>query len=144
MDTAFSRRRKTIWVFSLLLIAGSFYFSYCAYRSRQLNAEPIAFVRHALVKSGINALDFELVKYKTVNGTYPSTQEGLPALVQKWPTSPRPSNFAYMETLPKDPWGHDFVYRFPGVKRTAGYDLFSAGPDGIPDTADDDWGVQRK
>lgn len=42
--------------------------------------------------------------------------------------------------MPKDAWRHDYVYRCPGTKDPNSYDLFSAGPDGKPDTADDDWG----
>jgi general secretion pathway protein G len=42
--------------------------------------------------------------------------------------------------LPKDPWQKDYIYVCPGVKDPSGYDLYSAGPDRKPDTADDDWG----
>jgi general secretion pathway protein G len=45
-----------------------------------------------------------------------------------------------MDDVPKDAWGMVYVYRYPGRKNVGGYDLFSAGPDRIPDTADDDWG----
>jgi hypothetical protein len=38
-----------------------------------------------------------------------------------------------------DPWGHDYVYKNPGVKNAAGYDLYSLGPDGQDGTADDVW-----
>ncbi len=37
-------------------------------------------------------------------------------------------------------WGSDYVYRSPGLKNPGTYDLYSAGPDRIPDTPDDDWG----
>ena len=39
------------------------------------------------------------------------------------------------------PWGSDYVYRSPGLKNPGTYDLYSAGPDRIPDTPDDDWGA---
>jgi hypothetical protein len=42
-----------------------------------------------------------------------------------------------MEDVPKDPYNTPYVYRYPGRKNPASYDLFSAGPDKIPDTADD-------
>ena len=45
-----------------------------------------------------------------------------------------------MEEVPKDAWNTPYIYRYPGQRNPAGYDLFSAGPDKIPDTADDDWG----
>ena len=45
-----------------------------------------------------------------------------------------------MDEVPKDAWGSFYIYRNPGRKNSSGYDLFSAGPDRIPDTGDDDWG----
>ncbi len=45
-----------------------------------------------------------------------------------------------MDDLPKDPWGSNYIYRNPGRKNSSGYDVFSAGPDRIPDTSDDEWG----
>ena len=45
-----------------------------------------------------------------------------------------------MEELPKDAYGSPYVYRYPGRRNPASYDLFSAGVDKIPDTADDEWG----
>src|ERR1041384_227403 len=51
-----------------------------------------------------NALDL----YKLDNGTYPSTDQGLVALVEKPSSSPTPNNWKqYLKSLPKDPWGRD-------------------------------------
>ena len=45
-----------------------------------------------------------------------------------------------MEDLPKDAYNSPYVYRYPGRRNPASYDLFSAGADKLPDTADDEWG----
>lgn len=81
------------------------------------------------VKADIQGIQTMLRSYKETNGSYPDTDQGLNALVPR-----------LMEELPKDAWGAPYVYRCPGQANPLGYDLFSAGPDRIPDTADDDWG----
>ncbi|MFP4351881.1 MAG: type II secretion system major pseudopilin GspG [Puniceicoccaceae bacterium] len=71
-------------------------------------------------------------------GRYPSTDEGLGALVTK-PESvdDRDWHGPYIEELPQDPWNRDYRYRFPGEKNTEGYDVWSTGPDGTSGTSDD-------
>jgi general secretion pathway protein G len=96
---------------------------------------------HLAVTAVIYSIDAELRQYKAMNGFYPTTDQGLQALVTQPATEPRPSHWrqAFRE-YPWDPWRNKFVYRCPGIKNPDTYDLFSAGPDGIADTADDDWG----
>ncbi|MCI4677153.1 type II secretion system major pseudopilin GspG [Rhodoblastus acidophilus] len=67
-------------------------------------------------------------------GRYPTTEEGLAALVRA-PADASAWNGPYIKsaTAPKDPWGHDFVYRAPG--RTGPYEIDSLGPDGKGDAA---------
>jgi general secretion pathway protein G len=77
-------------------------------------------------KGDIQSLRTMLLSYNGSNGNYP---ESLSALVPR-----------LMEELPKDAYGSPYVYRFPGRRNPASYDLFSAGRDRIPDNADDDWG----
>ena len=78
--------------------------------------------RHGHVVGDIRALDRQLETYKSRTGAYPTSLGSL------------------AKERPKDPWRHDYVYKDPGIKRPHGFDLFSAGPDSIPDTPDDDWG----
>ena len=62
---------------------------------------------------------------------YPTTTEGLRALVQK-PTSDSEGwlqPYLSREEVPKDPWGNEYVYRYPGQYNENGYDLYSVGPD---------------
>ncbi len=96
---------------------------------------PIFFAsgRHMRASADLQMIQSMLQIYKAENGSYPTTEQGLAALVDK-PTLPR------MSALPKDPWQNDYVYRCPGRTRPGEYDLFSPGPDRIPYTADDDWG----
>ncbi|WP_407944034.1 type II secretion system major pseudopilin GspG [Marinobacter mangrovi] len=74
-----------------------------------------------------NALDL----YRLDNGSYPSTQQGLQALVSKPSGSPEPKNWnpdGYLKNVPQDPWDNDYQYISPGVNGP--YDLFSYGSDG--------------
>jgi general secretion pathway protein G len=67
--------------------------------------------------------------YYLDNGRYPSTEEGLVSLVRRPPTASA-WNGPYLKTngVPKDPWGHDYLYRTPG--QSAPYDIGSLGPEG--------------
>ncbi|MCC7518718.1 MAG: type II secretion system major pseudopilin GspG [Verrucomicrobiae bacterium] len=72
--------------------------------------------------------------YELDNGRYPSTEQGLKALIEKPTSEPIPPNWRqYLEkkTLPRDPWGRDYVYLSPGVHNPEGYDLSSLGKDGV-------------
>jgi general secretion pathway protein G len=61
---------------------------------------------------------------------YPTTAEGLKALVEKPASDASEWQQAYLKRdIPKDPWGNDYVYRYPGQYNENGYDLYSLGPD---------------
>ncbi|MGL0820531.1 type II secretion system major pseudopilin GspG [Vibrio vulnificus] len=78
----------------------------------------------------IVALENALDMYKLDNSVYPTTDQGLDALVSK-PSSPEPRNYrdgGYIKRLPKDPWGNDYQYMSPGDKGTI--DIFTLGADG--------------
>ena len=77
-----------------------------------------------------------LEQYKLDNGIYPTTEQGLKALVEKPNTPPLPSRWRpYLDKLPQDAWGRDFVYLSPGINRP--FELRSLGADGKEDTEDD-------
>ena len=82
-----------------------------------------------------------LTVYRLDMGSYPSTSEGLAALVTAPTGAGERWRGPYMEApggkLPLDPFGQPYEYRCPGVKNPSGYDLFSRGLDKLPDTADD-------
>ncbi len=92
-------------------------------------------------KIQIESLETALKLYKLDNGTYPDTEQGLQALVEKPESGLLPKKWregGYLEKgrLPKDPWGNDFVYLSPGVHDD--YDITSFGADGVPGGDDKD------
>lgn len=87
--------------------------------------------RVVAAKHDIGSLVQALKLYKLDNGSYPSTEQGLNALVQKPTAAPTPNNWktgGYLERLPKDPWGNDYKYLKPGLKGE--FDIFSYGANG--------------
>src|ERR1043166_4405393 len=87
----------------------------------------LAVAKRVRVKADLTFLRKELADYRTRHGVYPAS----PQLVQE---------LGLEFSWAKDSWGSDYVYRYPGKGNPLDYDLFSPGPDRIPDTADDDWG----
>lgn len=82
-----------------------------------------------------------LVPYRLDVGNYPSTEEGLNALVKAPAGKEKKWKGPYLEasTVPLDPWDNPYKYRFPGTKNVnaaRGYDVWSLGPDGV-ESADD-------
>ncbi len=88
--------------------------------------------RVTAAKSDIAVIMQQLKVYRLDNTFYPSTDQGLQALVVKPTTQPIPANWnkGYLERLPSDPWGHPYQYLNPGVKGEI--DVFSLGADGQP------------
>lgn len=85
----------------------------------------------AIAKADIEAtLATALKLYELDNGNFPTTSQGLDALLRKPTSSPVPTNWngPYIEKSPFDPWGRTYQYRSPGEKRTD-YDLSSEGKD---------------
>lgn len=84
-------------------------------------------------KQDIASLMQALKLYRLDNQRYPSTEQGLQALLAKPTTAPIPLNWkpgGYIERLPKDPWGGMYQYLSPGVKGEI--DVFSYGADSAP------------
>ncbi|MDE1514912.1 type II secretion system major pseudopilin GspG [Vibrio sp. dsl-7] len=78
----------------------------------------------------IVALENALDMYKLDNSVYPTTDQGLEALVSK-PSNPEPRNYrdgGYIRRLPRDPWGNEYQYLSPGDK--GALDIFTLGADG--------------
>nr|WP_282596021.1 type II secretion system major pseudopilin GspG [Spongiibacter thalassae] len=82
-------------------------------------------------RADISVLEQALDMYKLDNHVYPTTDQGLPALVRRPETSPQPKNYrsnGYIKRLPDDPWGNPYLYIQPGEHGP--YDLYSTGADG--------------
>jgi len=78
------------------------------------------------------------MQYKTANGIYPSTAQGLRALSEKPTSSPVPRRWsAIMTKVPLDPWDNAYMYRYPGKKNASEPEIISKGPDGQENTSDD-------
>ncbi len=87
--------------------------------------------RVAVAKTDIRAISSALELYRLDNRTYPTTSQGLAALVRRPTSPPEPSNWVqggYLPEDPTDPWGNAYLYRSPGD--TSNFDLISLGADG--------------
>jgi general secretion pathway protein G len=87
--------------------------------------------RVARVRSDIAVLENAIKLYRLDNFRYPTTEQGLSALVERPTRDPVPQNWAqngYVERLPSDPWGGEYQYLSPGVHGE--FDVFSYGADG--------------
>ncbi len=99
--------------------------------------------RKTKARQDIRSLEAALNLYKLDNFTYPTTDQGLEALVNK-PASPEPPNWkegGYLDRMPLDPWRQPYLYMTPG--QHGSIDIFSLGPDQQP--SDDDignWNMQ--
>lgn len=83
-------------------------------------------------------LSLALRLYEVDNGQYPTSEQGLQALLQKPASPPLSTNWRgpYIEQDPVDPWGRPYVYAYPGTHPPRDYDLYSLGPDGVEGTDD--------
>jgi len=88
--------------------------------------------RAARAQSDIAAISSAVELYRLDNFRYPSTEQGLAALVNRPTTEPAPANYAtngYIDRLPVDPWGQPYQYLEPGVHGQ--FDVFTYGADGV-------------
>ena len=88
-------------------------------------------------RTQIKQLESALEFYRLDNARYPSSEQGLQALVRKpsgdpQPKSYRPEGYLQGGVVPKDPWGEPYQYRSPGEHNTYSLDLWSFGADGKP------------
>jgi general secretion pathway protein G len=92
----------------------------------------LAQAQKSLAFTQLRQISDGLELYKLSFRNYPSTSEGIQALV-----TPKNNEKPFLPTLPKDPWGNDYVYVFPGQHNQGSFDLFSYGPDGVQGGTDD-------
>ena len=92
------------------------------------------------VKSQIEIFSTTLDAYQLDNDNYPTTEQGLNALITKPTMPPIPSSWKgpYLANeIPMDPWGNKYVYKCPGDHNPSSYDIYSDGPDGKAGSSDD-------
>lgn len=82
-------------------------------------------------KQDILAIQNALDLYKLDNGIYPTTDQGLEALVEKPNSNPIPRDWKpYLKKVPSDPWSRDYIYLNPGQHSEV--DIYTLGADGEP------------
>ena len=89
----------------------------------------VAEAQRTTAQTQIRSLEDALEMYRLHNGFYPSTQQGLDALVKAPTTSPVPKRYAeggYIKKVPDDPWGNPYIYRNDNGRIR----IISTGPDG--------------
>ncbi|WP_417207605.1 type II secretion system major pseudopilin GspG [Antarctobacter sp.] len=89
--------------------------------------------RAARAQSDIGAIQAAVNLYRLDNFRYPTTDQGLEALVTRPSSEPVPQNWSsggYMDRVPQDPWGRPYQYLQPGVH--GDFDVFTYGADGVP------------
>jgi general secretion pathway protein G len=83
-------------------------------------------------QADFKAIETALKIYRLDNYVYPTTEQGLEALVQPSPLEPQPRNFkdgGYLAEVPVDPWGRPYLYMSPGENGEV--DIYSLGADGL-------------
>jgi general secretion pathway protein G len=90
------------------------------------------------VSSDFNSLGASLRMYQTNNGRFPTTAQGLDALVNKPGGTPVPKRWVKLaDRVPNDPWGEPYGYKFPGTHDQTTFEIISKGPDMQEGTEDD-------
>jgi len=87
--------------------------------------------RVTVAKTDLRTIAAALRMYRLDNGGYPTTEQGLIALVERPTAAPAPTNWnaeGYLPEAPRDPWGQDYIYRSPGAN--GAFDLMTYGRDG--------------
>ena len=101
----------------------------------------VEYARDTRVRADIQGINTQLKLYESMNGFFPTTDQGLQALVVQPDTDPKPTRWYQLyKDVPKDPWQNNYIYICPGIKNPNGYDLYSAGPSHKPGGGTDIWG----
>jgi general secretion pathway protein G len=101
----------------------------------------VARAKQSAGKAQIELIGIALDQYRLDNDMYPTTEQGLAALISQPTSPPIPENWdgPYLKKeVPLDPWGRDYYYESPGRMDAEGYDLYSFGRDGIEGGDDED------
>jgi general secretion pathway protein G len=86
--------------------------------------------RKTAARTDISMLEGQIDIFEQDCGRFPSNDEGLAALVAQPPNAPKWKGPYIKRGVPKDPWGNEYAYRYPGTHNVNSYDLYSMGPDG--------------
>lgn len=92
--------------------------------------------RETAAQTDIARIATTVSSFEIDTGRFPTTDEGIAALMAQ-PSNVNGWRGPYLERAPKDPWGSEYQYRYPGQKNPEGFDLWSFGPDGRDGGNDD-------
>jgi general secretion pathway protein G len=93
--------------------------------------------RMTAARTDVASLEVALDAFEVDTGRYPTSGEGMSALLQQ-PADVTMWSGPYIKRgIPKDPWGNPYAYKCPGQHNTTGYDLYSFGPNGQEGDDDD-------
>lgn len=124
--------RRLMSILSWLIFAGVCLFLYAVLGS------PCTGSKITRVRSDFQSIGSALQTYKIDTGSYPSTEQGLRALVECPKTEPTPKGWNKIaDRVPTDPWTREYQYRLLPENDQRGYELRTAGPDGIDGNEDD-------
>lgn len=99
--------------------------------------------RERRVEADLSTITTQLKTYEALNLTLPTSEQGVTALVSKPVTDPVPRQWKQLlKSLPTDPWGTAYGYRYPGKHNSKDFDLWSFGPDRVE--SEDDIGNWNK
>ncbi|MCI4410245.1 MAG: type II secretion system major pseudopilin GspG [Thiotrichales bacterium] len=138
-------RKLTIMLIIVLVLIVGAVLGYEAYMDKLAPEDAVAQHANQLnqqilkARQDIDAINAALQQYRHDHFKLPSNQQGLAVLVKRAENvSPTDPNYSvgYLTALPKDAWGKDYIYKYPGDYSE--YDLYSYGEDGVED--DDDIG----
>ena len=91
-----------------------------------------------MTETMVKGVEAKLQEYRMLGGIYPSQAQGLQALVTKPSIAPVPRRYVSLyDELPRDPWGKELKYAFPGSKDAGRPEIISGGPDGVFGSEDD-------
>jgi len=129
MDQNRVRKRRFPW--ENYLLAGMILFGAMILFVPAMPLDRTAEARMAATCSDLDVIQTVLKAYKADTGSFPTGTNGLLDLV-RLPTGVTNWHGPYLDSLPKDPWGHEYIYTIPGKNPTPNYpyDLCSPGPHG--------------
>ncbi len=116
-------RREKIAITAGLAVAGAVWF----WQSERYVIKPVSVTEIAKVWA-TDVTSTALERFRLDVGRYPSTAEGLAALLQA-PAAATGWGGPYLDRLSLDPWGRDYHYACPGIRSHRPYDIWSLGPD---------------
>lgn len=98
--------------------------------------QQLDFANEQIARGDLKTIETQLAMYRLNVGNYPSTADGLDALLAQ-PASVTGWRGPYLEKKPLDPWHRPYQYRFPGTRNSSGFDLYSLGKDGLEGSGDE-------